>query len=634
MAQRAVFKSLIALALLLSAVVAGSAEARDEKARFATVEQRRVEALHLAIDRPFPKTACPLDADPGNACLWGKLGYAIAALYLARNDAELAAGNEEIREALIRLGDLPQDMAVPSRFKTINKRVAPLDRFIFFNAGLLQQIYFQFGSGSTTARSGRLTPANKHSIAALMWEHARSACRLEEADPTKTWNYKSSENISLFHNTGCWGMAEILSETPICSPCTYADGSSLQQQLQAWSRFLTVYIRQHAKYGGLIEFFSPTYYKYALQNFYNLAAFSSDPELRRLSAGFLDVWWAEWAQEQVGGWHGGSKARAYNTEIENQSVGTQLAWVYFGLGRKEPPGLMVSLIANHYQPPEIVNEIASDSAHRGSYVVQARAAGLLDPSSRSDREIDARAGGIVRYAYVTPAFVLALPQVPRIPLARWIPFSRQNRWGGLSLMGPGHPQYIFARPLLASDKERSLYNDLWGVQSLGTQIVQKMPAPLSHNAGRMAVWLSSKLKPERDGDWTFVSWGDAYAAFRPAFGGYAANSTADRVVLSDDTSPVIIQAALKSDFPDFESFKSAIRSMPVEVQSGYVRLRGLGKAGTITFYYKDDRMPEIDGTALNLSPPFAFDSPFLRAQWGEGTVTIRKGQREETRDFR
>ena len=29
-----------------------------------------------------------------------------------------------------------------------------------------------------------------------------------------------------------------------------------------------------------------------------------------------------------------------------------------------------------------------------------------------------------------------------------------------------------------------------------------MPAPLSHNAGRMAVWLSSKLKPERDGDWT------------------------------------------------------------------------------------------------------------------------------------
>lgn len=618
------------LSLLLSLALPAMAQGQNQPPQAPALEQRRITALQLALERPFPKPACPTEADPGNSCIWGKLGYAIAALSLARSETEVKAGNTAVREALATVNGLPQDMAVRARTPRPNKKVQPTDRLVFFTAGLIERLYFQFGDKSPTP--GRLDPANMREIETLMWDHARHACRVREADPTRTWHYPGSENIGLFHSTTCWGMAEILSANPTCSPCTYDDGSTLHQQLQAWTKYLSEYIRQRARYGGLVEFFSPTYYKYTLQNFYNLADFSSDSELRRLASSFLDVWWAEWAQEQVGGWHGGSKSRAYDTEIESQSVGRQLGWVYFGLGNSEAPGLMVSMAASPYQPPPIVGQIASNAAKRTGYVVQAQAGGLVTPTS-ARREIDGAAGGVVRYAYVTSSFVLALSEVPRISWERWIPFARQNQWGGLTLVGPGRPQYVFARPLL-SGKNRSSYNDLWGVQSYGTQIVQKIPAPLSRNVGRMAVWLSNDLKTERDGEWTITTWGDSFVAFRPAFGDIDRNSAADKLVMNDDTAPVIIQAALKSEFSDLTAFKSALRSATLEVRNEFIRFRGLGKAGTLTFFYKSDRAPEIDGKPLDFSPPFSFDSPFLKARWGEGVVTIRYGQQELIRDFR
>lgn len=622
--------SFVLLSVLLVLAFPAMAQGQDKSPQAPAFEQRRSTALQLALERPFPKPSCPAEADPGNGCIWGKLGYAIAALSLARSDAEIKAGNTAVREALATINALPQDMSVRARTPKPTKKVQPTDRLIFFTAGLIQRLYFQFGDKSLN--QGRLDSANMREIETLMWDHARHACRLKEADPTRTWYYPASENIGLFHSTTCWGMAEILSAHSPCSPCNYDDGSTLQQQLHAWTKYLSEYIRQRARYGGLVEFFSPTYYKYALQNFYNLADFSSDQELRHLSNAFLDIWWAEWAQEQVGGWHGGSKSRAYNTEIENQSVGRQLGWLYFGLGSSEAPGLMVSMAASSYQPPPIVGQIANSPAKRSGYVVQTQAGGLVMQGSNR-REIDGAAGGVVRYAYVTSSFVLALSEVPKISWERWIPFSRQNQWSGLTLVGPGRPQYVFARPLL-SGKNRSSYNDLWGVQSYGTQIVQKIPKPLSRNVGRMAVWLSDDLQTERYGEWTITTWGDSYVAFRPAFGDIDRSSLRDRLVMSDDTAPVIIQAASKWEFPDLGAFKSALRSATLEVQNEYVRFRGLGKAGTLTFFYRSDRVPEIDGLPLNLSPPFSFDSPFLTGRWGEGVVTIRYGQQELVRSFR
>jgi hypothetical protein len=343
------------------------------------------------------------------------------------------------------------------------------------------------------------------------------------------------------------------------------------------------------------------------------------------------VWWAEWAQEQVGGVHGGSKARADARHIDRQAVGRELGWVFFGIGHKGPPGQTVGAIASAYAPAAAVARIAT-APDRGSYEVKSRQAGLLK-GPHENREIDAAAGGIVRYAYVTPAFIMSTIEVAPVSSLRWMGFSQQSRWSGVTLPGP-RARYVFPHPLFRSTGARP-YNDMWGVQHLGTQIVQKLAAPLSRNAGQMAVWISPGLHPIRDGDWVFIDAHPAYLAFRPAFGGIAeAGAEAEHVIMRDDTAPIIFQAAEAKDFASFDAFKTAILGCELAVDSSSVRFRGLGDAGLIEFFYRSERMPTINGKPLDLAPPFAFDSPFLHGKWGEGLVTIGKGDSAVTRDFR
>jgi hypothetical protein len=106
------------------------------------------------------------------------------------------------------------------------------------------------------------------------------------------------------------------------------------------------------------------------------------------------------------------------------------------------------------------------------------------------------------------------------------------------------------------------------------------------------------------------------------------------MIPDQDLAPVIIQAAEKNKFGSFEAFQRAVRELPLVVNHGTIRFTGLADAGKLTFYGDSDRLPEINGRPINLRPDFAFESPFLREQWGTGVVTITKGKRKLVLDFR
>ena len=81
-----------------------------------------------------------------------------------------------------------------------------------------------------------------------------------------------------------------------------------------------------------VEFFSPTYSKYLLGVLYNLLDFSDDPVLQRLAENAVTLWWALGAQEQLGGVHGGSKARFYPDRMQAGAPADGLSWLYLGTG--------------------------------------------------------------------------------------------------------------------------------------------------------------------------------------------------------------------------------------------------------------------------------------------------------------
>jgi hypothetical protein len=612
-------------AILVAALLASPASAQSTPD---DPSERRRQALERIVDTPFPKPDCPTRPEPGNRCVWGKLNLVLATLSLTGLDDAVQRANATLAGALADLAFQSTRMGQSDGFRE------GFD-FHFLTSGLLARIYFSFQAGSGKT-AGRLSDDNARAIGSAFWTYAQRHCRLAEADPAQPWRLWGTENHDIMRATTCLAAAEILSQRPVCGACTYGDRSTPQSQRLRWTDRLKEYVRQRVSHGGFVEFFSPTYYRYTLQNFYNLSEYASDAELRRLSHDLLDVWWMSWAQEQAYGIHGGSKARIPNRRYNQNFPGSELAWFYFGLGdwprTVQAAGLVIAY-TSAYRPNGLISDVATDIAGRGSYEVQTRAVGLLmDRVRHQTVPLDAAAGGIVRYAFVTPSYIMSSIMMAKHPVDAWAAISAQSRWAGVTL--PQTRQRLTVEPYTANPNVK-FYNPVWMAQSRGTQIVQKLAPPFGRSAGPMAVILDHATPFTREEDWILMAAGDAYIAFRPARGTIADPIDGGKVfVLSDERAPVIVQLAEKRDFSSLADFKAAVLRAPLHVDAQSVRFSGLHQARSIEFYHSSDRLPEIGGAPVDVAPPFAFKSPFLNGAWGDGRVEMKVGNRTIRYDVR
>ena len=111
-----------------------------------------------------------------------------------------------------------------------------------------------------------------------------------------------------------------------------------------------------------------------------MADFASDAVLKRRMTLLLDLFWADWAIEQIDGVRGGGKHRIYPGPASTRghaSSGQGIAWLYFGLGTPltKHPGHMCA-VTSAYRPPALVADLALDVAGRGTYEYVSRRPGL------------------------------------------------------------------------------------------------------------------------------------------------------------------------------------------------------------------------------------------------------------------
>ena len=96
-----------------------------------------------------------------------------------------------------------------------------------------------------------------------------------------------------------------------------------------------------------------------------------------------------------------------------------MAWFYFGIG-KQPHvyGHDVNAAFSDYRPPAVVADIALDVKGRGRYEVRQRAQGLgkqgrsnamVSAGSKVPNKLRTDGGGILRYSYCDPAFIIGTP---------------------------------------------------------------------------------------------------------------------------------------------------------------------------------------------------------------------------------
>ena len=555
---------------------------------------------------------------PDFSGIWGKQDYALAALFL---NVELANANQAVIDAV--------DMV-------LTNPDCPGACSLHWHQNLFFRIYSYFNANSEYY-PGRLTSAAEDKLCQVMWFwlDTQSAVADAEIPTSRTWFVWASENHDIMHDTSSWGAAQVLKDIAPYNTYTCADGYTIQQHYDAWTEYFKEYLRERAKRGLFVEIAAHGYSKYTLQGIYNFYDFAEDDLLSYRAGLLLDLWWADWAHDQINATRSGGKTRIYQVKaLPRWDDAMGMAGYYLNIGGTgSHPGQMCMATTTH-RLPLVVMDIALDINGRGVYEFKSRRPGRnlvpKPPAAGDAYALDPDNGGIQRYTYTTPTYILGTLMHEKLILDYWSGISSQNRWMGL-IFETGVNDVIY--PQCVGLNNGKTYNQYWSVQNKNTLIVQRLDGTYSHQTGDMRVYFASTLtRSEQDG-WVLIDNGTAYAAVKPAWGGYTWDDT-NWLRLGDNTAPVIIEAAQACDYMDmYAVFEMAVLDQTIDVTSGVLTYTGLNGSGTFTFYTNSTQPPEVDGTPIDYTPDYTFDSPFMHEDWASGIVTISKDGRRKILDF-
>ncbi|MDE0837154.1 MAG: hypothetical protein OSA84_12465 [Akkermansiaceae bacterium] len=523
----------------------------------------------------------------------------------------LDTANDAVQEMCQYHLDRPQTLLEIHSFPTVTSPLFSMCRF--------------YGPNGTRA-AGRMTPETYAKVMETIWEwsRAKSDFTLTEVEESQTWWITDSENHHAQHWVTCWGFSQLLKDEPLYQNQTYDDGRTPQEHYDAWTVYLREYLFQRITKGMLVEIDSPSYGSVVLKCVNLLYSFSDDVELKTRADQFLSLFWSMWAEQQIDSVCGGAKTRCYSNSAQGGTdFLNRIAWYKFGVGSPEfRHTSMLPAVLSSWQMPETVLNLVLAPSGRGNYEVRQRRMGLSDDGEH--RHLRPDFGGILRYSWCTPDFMMSSLMAEARPSEDWVTISSQNRWSGAIFRG--HPSariYPFVTPTTTSE-----YNGFWSAQSKGTLISQKLRT--SKNANEWNVWFSKDgvTLPETEGNWLFCESTNAYAAVCVVDGGFSSlteGSNGRWLTCSNEYSPVILEVAQKSAFSNAAAFRSAVLALPVSGDSDST-LTYTGLSGDqFVFYTDQSRLAKINGETIDLAPDKVYDSPYVQGDFGAGTVTVQYG---------
>ena len=580
---------------------------------------------------------------------------------------------------------------------------------------MLCRLYFNF-SRSSTRLPGRLTPDVEQAILETLWERTQYKNDIHAARQS-TWAMTGSENHDLNAKIANVLSSQIFQREPEFSNRTYPNlGSGLgygywfhktaatgrfhgpegtaprkdsgplrpRDHFAAWTAFMKTYLRERAGRGFFLEKASPGYMRHSLSFLQDLHDFADDPELRTLTGMFLDLVWAEWAQEQIAGSRGGAKTRDHGPLMDNQqdAMHQMATYLFGGPSRTSPP--LTSFWLTDYRPPAVVWNLALNRESFGSYAYRSRTPGeepvVAPRPSGMERtlwcETDSR---LLRYSWVTPSYILGT-QMDH-PLAVHSHLSHAGRAHGL-IFATSSRAMVFPRDVVALPNGewrmgadaffRSLQHGpvLITQQSRGFTSVSPEWFPMTSNDSKpYGVYFSPGLsRVEEENGWVFVEEGNAYVAVRIVSGVYQVSIDADsdnkewlhyeatesleepldpmpycwnsdRTILrlKDRHSPIILEAAQRVEFPTLADFKRHIHGNALKLLKttvpGWYRVSYTSRGHRYDFNASNNEVPTVDGSPIDYAPARTFDSPWIQADYRTGVVEINDGRTRLTLDF-
>jgi uncharacterized protein (TIGR02145 family) len=523
------------------------------------------------------------------------------------------------------------------------------DSFYWSSDEWLRLIEF-YGSKGTKA-SGRITAATEAKLYDLMylylqiWSPAAvtstNPMRFSEHAVSNTWDIDGSENHHVNQFYTYWHFSKLLKDHSNYADRLFPDGTKALQVFNATTQYVKRWIVERAKKGLFVEAANDDYNAETLKGFFNIYDFAPDSELRNLSRKLIDLYWATWAQEQIKGMRGGAKTRVYRGNASNgytgdadRIFGYKMAFYYMGLTTTWPLSKsMFTAVTSDYRMPLVIMDLAMSKTEMGDFEIFDRSPGLAKDGLWSPPLYRLRQdyGGIVRYSYCTPDFIMGSLHIEARPQTEWTMISSQNRWQGVIF--DGDP---FCRIYPQAQKEYRAYNQHWSVQSKGCMVVQALTETnFSKYTDTMRVYFSPQGltgRIERNG-WVFVQSAGAYAAVKSVSGTHYWDSPGGRwMTCTDKNSPVIIQVGQKADFSGFTDFQNKILALPLSFEGQVLKHTSI-YGDEITFYANKSALPRVNNIPIDLRPTHVFKSPFIKSVFNSGVVEITKNKRKLMLDF-
>jgi hypothetical protein len=572
----------------------------------------------------------PLAPGRGNfvrAYSYSMVAYAARCLYL---NESLDQANAALVENAQHYLDHPKD---------VNDR----DSF-HWHASEVMRLLEMYGPNGTEA-PGRLSQKTVDICLKPIFMYAEKLPPRWKYKKSKTWHIYESENHHAMSFMTCWHFARIARNHPDYKDVKYG-GFTPAEHYEAWNKYFVAYCRERARKGMFIEMMSGKYNSTLIKGIYNFYDFG-EPEVKRAAGLLLDLYFAYFAQEQIDGIQGGGRSRIYYEQgLHSERVDgiKELVWYYFGMG--EAPAVSghdLNAALSDYRPPAVVVDLALDVKGRGRYEVKQFPRGLGNSASRKPNRVTADNGGIQRYSYCDPSFILGTPMVEARPLKDWVAISSQNRWQGVIFSGETPSRIV---PLPKPKDERRALNTIWSVQRKGCLITQKLKS--NKDAKKMLVWISKDglSKPVEEEGIVFVEAPGAYAAVRVAQGGYNLQEITELnklkwvtpppgwgITPADEYAPVILEVMAKTDVKSFSDFKKKVKGCKPRYQGTVLSYQSIyGDTLTLDTSYK--QTPTVNGKPIEYQSGKVFDSPFLKSEYDSGVVTIEKGNRKRVLDFK
>ena len=494
----------------------------------------------------------------------------------------------------------------------------------------------------------------------------------------QTYYYWNSENHWWQEIVTAWGYLLALKDDPDFKNTILHDGKTIQEHYDTTVFYMKEHMRQRVKKGFFTEISSGGYAGRMHNMYYTIYEISPDPDLRALASKTLDLWWVFWAEEQILGERGGGKVRHRRLRglLPYSDNHMTPAWYYLGIGPRDMEyikGLQddsVIMAMNYmallsdYRPAPIVEDILKDRESAPAYTITQRRVGrsagqdetVFSEVKRADPEkyenagiekhkfYDFENGGVLKYSWVSPNFILGTNMRPPYNAKAWVAGSAQGWWHGLLLRGdnPEYPERIVPTAIYPRDSMGEQY----AIQSKTSFMTRKLNDVWSkvtdNSKFPMGVFLSKGLEDytKFKGDFIFVDSPEVWAAVRAVESSFVpSNETLQKkhkvagnfYRLTNDTQPIIIEVAEAGSYRSFEAFQEAVQNAQITYEDGAYHYASL--SGDRFSMFDDRSAPQVNNQVINYAPSQAYDSRYISSVWDSGIVTITAGGETHVLDF-